>query len=173
MLLGLLVTTGERERIGLAASLYAVASLLRPEGALYAATAAAYIAWRWRDPRRVALFAAVWATLFAPFVVWRLIYYHSWFPNTYYAKSASLAWWSQGWWYTSCYFGIYAIVTACLVATGIAWGLAGRRRRANGVASHGDRRPYDLALLGGAQILLTVLYVTRVGGDFMFARFYV
>lgn len=72
----------------------AAVALLRPEAPVY--VAAFYVAlvtlakpadqpWR-AHLRRVALMAAVTATLFIAFLVWRRLAYHAWVPNTYYAK---------------------------------------------------------------------------------------
>jgi hypothetical protein len=165
--LGLLTVTGAEARIGAAAAIYALATLLRPEGILYALTAAAYIAWRWRDARRVGHFLAVWAALCLPCLIWRIAYYHSLVPNSFYVKSAGLAAWNQGWHYTRLYFSIYAVLVAGAALAGV---VGARTRGAAGPASDGAVGRLALA---GAQLLLTVLYVTRVGGDFMFARFYI
>ncbi len=162
LLLGLLVTTGPRPRPGLAGALYALAALTRPEGVLYAATAGAFVLWRTRRVRAGLVFAGVFAALVAPAVLFRLAYYGELLPNTFYAKSADRSYWSQGWQYTRLYFGVYLVLLGCLAAVPASWLL---RRRAG--------QQLDTALLAGVQVLLTLLYVTRLGGDFMFARFYV
>ena len=168
LLLGLLEVTRDRARVGLAAAVYAVATLVRPEGALFTATAAGYVLWRWRGRRQLLEYAGVWVALVAPFVIWRLAYYGSLLPNTYYAKSAGLSYWSQGWQYTSVYFSIYSVLLLCGVLA-LGFGIATRGRREVAVAGE----PVGLPLLAAVQVLLTVLYVTRTGGDFMFARFYI
>ena len=43
----------------------------------------------------VALDAAVVA-LYVPYTYWKVVYYGDLLPNTYYAKSADLAWTAQG-----------------------------------------------------------------------------
>jgi hypothetical protein len=170
LLLGVLVTARERPRFELGAALYAVATLVRPEGAMYAATAGAYVLWRTRRVRPALFFAGIWVALVLPFLLFRLEYYGALLPNTYYAKSAGAAYWSQGWRYTWLYFGTYAVLLACLAAIPASWVLRLRRgedtepRRASNL---------DVPVLAGVQVLLTVIYVTRLGGDFMFARFYV
>ena len=171
LLLGLLAVSGERERYGLAGALYALATLMRPEGALYTGTAGLYLLWRKSYSRDRALvdrfrpalvFAATWAVLVVPALAFRLTYYGEFLPNTYYAKSGGSSYWIQGWHYTRLYFGIYLVLLAALAAVPAAWVL---RRRAG--------RELDPAVLAGFQVLVTILYVTRLGGDFMFARFYV
>ena len=80
-----------------------------------------------------------------------MAYYGDLFPNTYYAKSASLPWWSQGAFYAKIYVERY-----WPLALAIPCALVARPRR-------------QLALeLGLAAVY--VLYVMRVGGDFMFGR---
>ncbi|HSN28292.1 MAG TPA: hypothetical protein VLT45_18530, partial [Kofleriaceae bacterium] len=97
-----------------------------------------------------AAFAIVWV----PPTIWRISYYGDFFPNTYYAKSASIPWWSQGaryaLWYLERYMP-FVLVPFALVA-------AKARRR---------------AALELAMVSVYALYVMRVGGDFMFARMFV
>ena len=162
LLVGLLAVTARKGRYGLAGVVYALATLMRPEGALYTAIAGVYVLWRTRSLRPALLFAAGWLLCVVPFLVFRLQYYGELLPNTYYAKSAGSSYWSQGWAYTRLYFGIYLVLLACAAAIPATWVL--RRRRG---------RDLDPALLAGAQVLMTVLYVARVGGDFMFARFFI
>ncbi len=174
LLLGLLAVSGERDRYGLAGAVYALATLMRPEGALYAATAGLYLLWRTQvlgksgarglaDRLRPSfVFAATWAALVVPALAFRLSYYGEILPNTYYAKSGGSSYWIQGWHYTRLYFGIYHVLLAALAAVPAAWVL---RRRFG--------RDLDTAVLAGFQVVVTILYVTRLGGDFMFARFYV
>jgi len=173
LLLGVLVAAGARLRAGLAAALFALATLLRPEGAMYAAAAAAYLLWRTRRARPALVFAGVWSALVIPLLLFRLAYYGDLLPNTYYAKSAGGAYWSQGWQYTRLYFGIYAVLLAGLAAIPAVWIVRVRRSRAGVGASARSATELDAAVLAGVLVLLTILYVTRLGGDFMFARFYI
>lgn len=166
VLLGLLAVTSDSNRTGTAAALYAIATLVRPEGALYTAVAGAYVLWRHRSLRFTLRFASVWLALVAPFLVFRWAYYGQLLPNTYYAKSAGHAYWTQGWTYARLYFGIYGVLLACVASVPIVWVLRAR--------AEAQTRPLlDAALLAGMQALVASLYVIRVGGDFMFARFFV
>jgi arabinofuranosyltransferase len=178
---GLLLVTGARPRFDLAAVVYALAVLVRPEGLFFSATAVAYVWWRARAWRATGRFLALWAALVVPWMAWKIVYYGTPIPNTYYAKSAALPYWSQGWQYTRLYFTVYPVLLAC-VAVAVAGMLAGwRARRAAQRPANAAARPLaapadvtaGLVPLALVQVLLTVLYVTRVGGDFMFARFYV
>ena len=87
--------------------------------------------------------------------------------NPYYAKSGGLANWKQGWIYARLYFGAYFVLLAAVAAS---WPVVrGLRRRAP--AAFAPRTAAALAFAGVAA-LLTILYVIRVGGDFMFGRFF-
>ena len=77
--------------------LYALAALIRPEGALFGAVAGLHLlgerAVRAGAPpsallQRAASLAAGFATLFLPFLIWRYSYYGDWLPNTFYVKAA-------------------------------------------------------------------------------------
>jgi hypothetical protein len=112
----------------------------------------------WRRRAQVVLrYAAPFVLLFGPYYAWRWHYYGDPMPNTYYAKSGALAYFSQG--------GIYLLVTfvtaglwaaAPLAAVGL-WNL---RRSVTGW----------FALLA---LPLYLLYVAKIGGDFMLGRLYV
>jgi hypothetical protein len=156
LLVGLLLVTAARPRLELAAIAYALATLVRPEGVLYTLTAAAFLAWQRRGVRDLVRPLAVWAALVLPFAVWQVVYYGSLLPNTFHAKSGASAYWSQGWIYTWMYVRIYWIVGVCFLVA---------------VAAAAARRS-GLIVLAATQVAVTVLYVARLGGDFMFARFY-
>jgi hypothetical protein len=108
----------------------------------------------------------MWAALVVPFLAFRWTYYGQLLPNTYYAKSAGQAYWSQGWTYTRLYFGTYGVLLGCVAAIPIVWLLRVR-------ADAPTRRRLDVSLLAGLQVLVACFYVIRVGGDFMFARFFI
>jgi arabinofuranosyltransferase len=93
-----------------------------------------------------------------PYQVWRVWYYGSFFPNTYYAKLANLTYYERGWRYLREYalqyglrpFVVVALFGAVLVQPGMA------------------RRFLWAALAVGAAVSF---YVVRLGGDFMEWRF--
>jgi hypothetical protein len=128
----------------------ALASLTRPDGVLFAAVCGVWLL-AGRDLRGALALAGGFAALWLPATIWRIAYYGDVFPNTYYAKSAAIAWWSQGAYYARIYAARYwplllAVPCAALVR---------------------PRRPVALAL---ALAAVYTLYVMRVGGDFMFGR---
>jgi len=107
--------------------------------------------------------------LFGVFVgahlLFRVRYYGDLFPNTYYAKSASVAWYGQGLRYLWCYLLRYPPLALWPLA--LLW-LSSRPTTSR--ARQVLLRPATLAaLLATAH----VAWVVRVGGDFMFGRFLV
>jgi hypothetical protein len=157
-----------RPRAGLAGWAYAVATLVRPEGLLYSGLAGLYVLWR-GEARRWSLrdFALTWSVLVAPLFAFRMLYYGHPLPNPYYAKSGALANWPQGWAYLWTYFGCYFVL---LLAVFALWPLARGLRRAASPGTLGAAAP--ALALAFASAAAGILYVTRVGGDFMFARFH-
>src|SRR5262249_54861959 len=70
-----------------------LAALSRPEGAVFAFIAIPWILGsRW--PRRgpVLAFLTALVVTWAPFLIWRRLYYGDWLPNTFYAKSGYEPW---------------------------------------------------------------------------------
>ncbi|HVP14925.1 MAG TPA: hypothetical protein VMS88_05240 [Terriglobales bacterium] len=146
----------------------ALATMTRPEGLIFAALAAAFIGWFRRSGRALAAFALAFLALWIPFTIWRVAYYGDFFPNTFYAKSGGQAWWDQGVFYAQLYFQKYWLLAAALPALWAAVALQQmalpRRRRFR------DRAEMAEPALATAFAAGLLLYVTRVGGDFMFAR---
>ncbi|MBV8763123.1 MAG: hypothetical protein JO257_37905 [Deltaproteobacteria bacterium] len=141
-----------RRRIAAAGAVFALASLTRPDGVLFGAVAGAWLLAQKRVRDGLVL-AAAFAIVWLPPTVWRISYYGDFFPNTYYAKSAWLPWWSQGRWYGLWYLERY--LPFVLVPFAL---LTKARKR---------------AALELAMVAVYTLYVMRVGGDFMFARLFV
>lgn len=157
----------QRQRAVWAGVLFALSAMTRPDFLLLAGGAWAVTlvesrlgaeTWRRTITRLLAL-AVPTLTVFTAFWVWRWNYYADFFPNTFYAKSGSGAYWSQG--------TIYAL--HAVLSSGVAWivlpllgALVWHRRDAS-------RRPLMLY----AVIIAAThgLYVARVGGDFMEFRF--
>jgi hypothetical protein len=106
-----------------------------------------------------------------PYAAWKLAYYGNLLPNTYYAKSANRAWWEQGIVYTSLYFRKYWALALGAAACAPA-AFVPRRADTTDTAHDptADSRWRRAAGLAGAFAVVYTAYVTRVGGDFMFAR---
>jgi hypothetical protein len=161
----------------------ALAALTRPDGIVFVPFFMSYMVLA--RPRRVRSgleFAGVFLALWLPYVAWKVHYYGDFFPNTYYAKSASLAWWSQGWIYVRLYFEKYWVLVLAIPLALAAWILPRRAGNGPAVQAAGQRPEAiaDLTAGAGSSFGATVfaaalavgftLYVMRVGGDFMYAR---
>ncbi len=145
-----------------------VAALLltRPDTAPFiagAALASLACEWRWLGRRAFwgnwlpALVLPV-IVIYIPYTGWRLGYYGDFFPNTYYAKMAYLPAWDRGREYLETFLRVYELRPFLLLPL-LAIPLA--RDRA-------VRRVLAATVLGSAA---TVLYLWRLGGDFMEWRF--
>src|SRR5262245_48760699 len=146
----------------------ALAALTRPDGTVFAPFVLLYMALARPHPvRTVSQFAGAFLLLWMPYVVWKLRYYGDFFPNTYYAKSAGLAWWSQGWTYVRLYLQKYWPLALAIPAAAVAWGLS---RRGTTATPGGTTSVPREELFAAALAIGFALYVMRVGGDFMFAR---
>lgn len=156
-------------RRALAAGLvFGLATLTRPDGAVPAVVGGVFVLWRTRRFARASAYAAGFAALWVPAAAFRLFYYGALVPNTYWAKSANVAWWSQGLRYLGLWadkYGVYALGVALLLAAALRWGREGPERRE---ASRDAWLPR--VLLSGGIAAAYTLYVVRVGGDFMYAR---
>lgn len=98
--------------------------------------------------------------------LFRMAYYASLVPNTALAKAASGSRWDQGWYYVVNTAGPYALVVP-LGAMAV-WAFSVRQRGMARVFGGTDGRALVLATVVAAAVY--VLYVTRVGGDYMHAR---
>ncbi|MGH9182250.1 MAG: hypothetical protein ACRDZ9_00220 [Acidimicrobiales bacterium] len=95
--------------------------------------------------------------------VFRMGYYAALVPNAAFAKEASMARWSQGWYYLGDLVGTYRLAVPLAVVGALALALAVRLSRRGGASALLLGAPVVGALLHGA-------YVVRVGGDFMHGR---
>ena len=146
-------------------AVFALTSLTRPDGVVFAAVAGAWLvatAARGSRLRGAALFALGFSALWVPYTLARVAYYGDFWPNTYHAKSAYLAWYGQGWQYLRLFLIKYwvLLVAPALLALAVP---SIRQREGFG--------PWVRAvLLAGALVLAYTFSVVRVGGDFMFGR---
>lgn len=148
----------------LAGTFLAIAALSRPDALIFLASALAFtfVSSENRLMNSVRLLA-VPLILYLPYWAWRYAYYTFPFPNTYYAKSADLSYFAQGWRYIALYLESYYVLA--LVPLALGW-LCLRVRRAH--TSWSEARAGWLLL---AFLVPYLLYVAKVGGDFMFGRF--
>src|ERR1043166_4286671 len=161
----------------------ALTALTRPDGIVFVPFFMLYMVLA--RPRRLRSgleCAGAFLGLWLPHVAWKVHYYGDFFPNTYYAKSASLAWWSQGWIYVRLYFEKYwvlALAIPLVIAAWIPTRGAGNARAVQAAARRSDAVPdptartepsFGATVFAAALAVGFTLYVMRVGGDFMYAR---
>jgi hypothetical protein len=159
--------TGGRHRPVALGIVMALCALTRPDGVVFAAVAGALLIWlSWPNWRAPLSYTLAFGVPYAIFLAWRVAYYGDVLPNTYYAKSAHLAWWGQGWHYLALYLRKYGVLVLALPA--LAFCALGRPASAGGTERARVLR--GLALAAAAFGGVYAACVTRVGGDFMFAR---
>lgn len=147
-LLGLLALRDLEAHPGRAGLWLVLATLTRPDQILFFGVGALVTRLNWRYLAPAMLIAVVTA--------WRWSYYGELAPNTAWAKSAEESYWSQGFVYAA-EFWLGCHGWALLVPLGV-W-----LRRGLGV-----RQVYVLLI-----VVIHVVYVVRLGGDFMAGRFWV
>ncbi len=154
LLMLLALVQAERERPLLAGLLGIAATLAHPDhGIFYAALGAAL--WLGRAPWAALLrYALPFVLVFVPYFLWRWQYYGDFYPNTFYAKSADQAYFSQG--------GIYLLVSTLAMG---AWALL--PLAAIGAAAHRRALTVRFCAIG---IPVYLLYTAKIGGDFMLGR---
>ena len=145
-------------------------ALTRPDGAMFFGIGGLYLfIFNFPSFRPLLKYATIPLVLGGFFLAWKISYYGDVFPNTYYAKSANLAWYDQGWSYALIYFQKYWILLLSL-PLGLFFLLFDAKKR----GSFGKwiyKTPYLDIFLPLLLALAYTLYVIRVGGDFMYARF--
>ncbi len=159
-----------RRQLWLLGFLAVLAAMTRPDGALLVAAAGLVVlvdAWRVRAIGNVTAFALPLLACMVPYLLWRHAYYGYWVPNTFYAKSGSDPYPSQGWRYVRDFATCYAVA---LVPASLALLALPLRRRDPfaAVDPWSGPRPGLVLLLFVAPY---VAFVIWVGGDFMFGRF--
>jgi len=146
----------------------ALATLTRQDSVLFFVIAfLVLILFRRKQIRGIINFTTSYLILVVPFLIWRIWYYSDIFPNTYYAKSANLTWYSQGFFYIQLYFQKYWIFGAGLLLAPIST-LTWVKKRFEKDFWH-DRLVPEM-LFATLFCAIYLWYLARVGGDFMFAR---
>lgn len=101
-------------------------------------------------------------TIYLAYLAWKLSYYGSIVPNTYYAKSANLSYWVQGDIYGRVFLAqshFWIVLPVFLVVMPFAYRASEPARR--------------FVLFALPSTIAYAIYVAKVGGDFMHGRFYV
>ncbi|MGB8644879.1 MAG: hypothetical protein WCF84_06555 [Anaerolineae bacterium] len=165
------------------AVLFALAAMTRPEAAaVFALTVAHQAAWRLLNERRLfrlpdIVRGVVFAALFIPYWLLRWRYYHSFFPNSFYAKVAPggpAAQIARGWHYLSQFVGVHigwVILLPALIALGFAiWRYA--RWKENPEQPRPAPRLFGMSYLALVVVAYSA-YIVYVGGDWSVGRFFV
>jgi hypothetical protein len=153
----------------LAGSIAGLASLTRPDGVMLAVMIGLFVLAYGRPRFKTATaygisFAIIWLS----FLAWRFWYYGDIVPNTYYAKSAWLAWYEQGWHYLVLYFEKYWVL---LFGPGLLLAVFAIAAIRKPVLQDESGERWKLHVLLAALLAAAyTFYIVRVGGDFMFAR---
>ena len=168
---GILVFMKGRKGAIMAGFVMTLAALTRPDALLFCMMALVYLVFQVRNNRSILIFFILpFLILYVPYWFWRYDYYGYLFPNTYYAKSANLAWYSQGltylWLYLKTYYFLLLVLPASIIT---AYHLFNRYKNEKQMSYPADRA----ALLALFFFFPYLFYVIRVGGDFMFARFFI
>jgi hypothetical protein len=154
--------------------------LTRPDGIIFLAAGLIYLFVMKGDKIKSALlFLFPVVIIYLPYWLWRYSYYGYFFPNTYYAKSIGLPYYSQGWEYLRIYVeSYYAFLSIPLLMAAIGWKYRETVKRwiRSKPTFHSvptDQTAINAVVLGMLFILSQTLFVIRIGGDFMFGRFFV
>ena len=172
---------GETEKAIFAAGVVAAVLLLaRPDGNIFVLASLIYLACTRKNRiKSIWIFLAPAAVLYAPYWLWRYSYYGYVFPNTYYAKSIGLANYGAGLFYVKIFFQSYYVFTVLPLLIALAgwkyravlWQWLGKRGEPNFFS--GEHPALKPVLLGSLFILFQTAFVIRIGGDFMFGRFFI
>ncbi|TGL21891.1 hypothetical protein EHQ46_08590 [Leptospira yanagawae] len=133
---------------------FLLASLIRPEGALFLF----FICLDWIRTKRFRI-PILYGFLFLSFLVFRYLYYQDFFPNTFYAKGNKGSYLSQGIYYFLYLIRSYPLYLFVILLSGIQI-----------YRSYANEKENRILLL---TLLLYILYVLYVGGDFMGNRFWI
>ena len=171
--LALVRPAGARRREGLTAVLLGLGPLVRPEFALYSAALFAVFACALIEPStfraalpRILALAGVAAIIPAGYQLFRMGYFASVVPNTAIAKEAFLANWEQGMHYFRNFFVTYRLFVPLGLAA-VLWLIQLRAAAVGPTASVARAAFIALPLIAGAA---HVLYLVRLGGDYMHGR---
>ncbi len=156
--------------------------LVRPELALYGGLTGILLLITARNWRVALGILAVALPVPAGYQLFRMGYYGLITPHTAVAKSASDAQWASGWNYVRDLTDPYGLFLALALVLGMAgvlvWWASTHEALRPSTRARPDRRPGRLRLRSRAGVValivlaasLHVLYVVRVGGDFMHGR---
>ncbi|MFT5585169.1 MAG: hypothetical protein ACI9VR_002757, partial [Cognaticolwellia sp.] len=174
VLLGLLclvrAADGRKWLWSLGGAVLIASTMTRPDfGLFWAAGGLVSVVFSWKTGRRGVdllrlplLYGATFG-IYAVYMVWKLWYYGAILPNTYWAKSGDLTYYSQGVIYLQTFvLGSSAWIVSIAAGVGVV-----RAAR----AGCSDRQTV-FWIFTAIAIPIYAFYVVRVGGDFMYGRFF-
>lgn len=171
--LGLIFSKSKRDYL-LTGLVFVLVALTRPDGIMFYVLSFLFLILTVSTtPKRILYFLFPLILIYIPYYILRFLYYGYPFPNTYYAKSAYLSWWSQGWHYLTLYFKAY-YVFLLLPILGI-MALVRNKSGLKGIIHFPLRlnQVQNSVLLSLLFTVVFTVYLIRIGGDFMFARFFI
>ncbi|MFH1335373.1 MAG: hypothetical protein ABII96_02555 [Candidatus Zixiibacteriota bacterium] len=153
---------------------FVLVALTRPDGIIFYILSLLFLILTVSTiPKRIWYFLIPLILVYIPYYILRFLYYGYPFSNIYYARSVNLAWWGQGLEYLFLYFKAYYVFWLLLALAVVS---AIKVRKSVKKLFH---PPYDFDLVQKAvflSLLFSVVfsfYLIRIGGDFMFARFFI
>ncbi|MDP2308280.1 MAG: hypothetical protein Q8P18_19835 [Pseudomonadota bacterium] len=162
--LGLLALVAERPRPMLASVGFLLAALARPDHALF--WGAGFVAVALAERRSLAAWGATLARYLVPlapyggYLLWKIAYYGSILPNSYYVRAANESHVEQGLVYALTFLlGSHAWLVLALFLASLAIPTV-----------HEPARVFRR--FAGVAVPVWAVYVTWVGGDYMYGRFY-
>lgn len=171
----------EERKLILSGLLLALLCMTRPDGIVFfvfsnaVLTAGAIVIKDYRKnlARRLLYLNGMFILLLAPYVFWKLSFYHDIFPNTFYAKNAGESYLSQGLYYIWLFVDSYksTFVSAAVLVAFVK--LLSEKKSISERLQLLLNNNMALAMLIGflAAAVYLFFFVAWVGGDFMFARF--
>jgi hypothetical protein len=176
----LLLTRSSGRSYITAGFIFVLAMMTRPDGILFYFCAVLYLALtRKKFLLPVVMLVLPAIVIFVPYWLWRFSYFGFFFPNTFYAKSINLDYYSQGltyaWLYLETYLIYFLIIPLGVVGL---WKFIKPTFKTNIILTAWRHlrteatEPHPV-LLGTLYITLYTFFVIRIGGDFMFARFFI
>ncbi|HZQ06392.1 MAG TPA: hypothetical protein VFD70_07405 [Anaerolineae bacterium] len=179
---------GNRTTCGLGPSsglVFALAALTRPEAAaVFALTVGHQAAWRIIDQRKLVtrgdlVRIASFVIVFVPYWLIRWRYYHSFLPNSFYAKvsiGGPLAQIERGWNHVQQFVGVHLtwlILLPALLALIVVTARYLRTRRHADANASDTRRAFFGFTYFAALVIAYCVYIIYVGGDWSVGRFFV
>ncbi len=171
--LALLYRSTFRWRV-IAGVLLCLAMLTRPDAVIFFVSALVYLGlFQEKGVRQCLAFSLPVLVVFLPYWCWRWAYFGMFFPNSFYAKSVDLPYYTQGlrylWMYVKTYYIVLSLIPLAVIVAVRAGEFTSKRKISAWFFTPASKP----ILLSALFVLSYTAFVVRVGGDFMFARFFI